>query len=337
MNIIDKYKTIYDLSNISIDIKSNNSLYILFFDNELNLYSSSNNFLDSFNSNDYSTVGKLITELENTYNFSIYNYFPVCFINNDSLLLCFRINKKTDKLHDFDLIKYSDIYNLFNDYNNAYLNIDDEMELLEHYRYRYFVYQNIIKKFIIYNRLRRKKYYLNLIKDIIGNDYKSIIDVSCGDNTDLFNMFDNSLLVGNDINLYFIKKFQESYKQSFFTNDDIINAHYKENSFDIAYCKNTLHHLNSDENIIKFLNNLFKISNKIILVEIENPDIHGGLPKFWHKYLFGGFLKDAGHHFLDTSNFTNIINNTFGNNCNIEYFTFKNILGTYMISVIEKR
>ena len=132
-------------------------------------------------------------------------------------------------------------------------------------------------------------------------------------------------------------QFQESYKQSFFTNDDIINAHYKENSFDIAYCKNTLHHLNSDENIIKFLNNLFKISNKIILVEIENPDIHGGLPKFWHKYLFRGFLKDAGHHFLDTSNFTNIINNTFGNNCNIEYFTFKNILGTYMISVIEKR
>ena len=75
----------------------------------------------------------------------------------------------------------------------------------------------------------------------------------------------------------------------------------------------------------------------MIVVEIEDPKITGGMPRFLNKYLYIKYLKDAGKKFLSFCKFKSLIDNKFSDKANISYLTFENILGKYMIAVIEKR
>ena len=49
------------------------------------------------------------------------------------------------------------------------------------------------------------------------------------------------------------------------------------------------------------------------------------------------YLKDAGKYFLSFCKFKRTIDNNFKDKCNISYLSFKNVLGNYMIAVVEKR
>lgn len=79
-------------------------------------------------------------------------------------------------------------------------------------------------------------------------------------------------------------------------------------------------------------NSFLEASNKLY---ISQPV--GGLSKILNKYLYSKYLDDAGKYYLNFCKFKKIINNNFKNRCNISYLSFKNILGNYMIAVIEKR
>lgn len=76
---------------------------------------------------------------------------------------------------------------------------------------------------------------------------------------------------------------------------------------------------------------------KIVIVEIENPSVVGGFPKFLNKYWYMKYLKDVGGAYLSGQQFSLIINNTFSKDCNIEFQRFENVMGRYMIAVIEER
>ena len=200
---------------------------------------------------------------------------------------------------------------------------------------RYIFHEKYIKKYILTETKRKKKEFSELLKSLLPSK-QSIIDVSCGDNSDIFKIAESknySTIVGNDICLNYLYTHKDS--NVICTNDDVELNKIKSNSYDVSFCKNTLHHMNNLTNINKMLKFLDKISNEIIIVEISNPKEYKGLPKFLNKYLYTKFLRDVGNCYLNEEQFKNIISNRFKEHT-IKYCTFTNILGTYMIAKISK-
>ena len=339
-NIVDTYKRIYKLKSVKSKIVNDNSINFIFFDNFGNFYSVKNKLVEYSSSLSLCLVS-IILNIEKIYKVKIYNFFPVCFVNNNSMLFACKIKYPSNCLTKYkkdntDINEFSDlIKKQIKYYSDDY---DDERLLLERYSNRYRVYQNFIKRYFLTEKRRRKKEYLDLLKTLVGNEVKSIIDVSCGDNADIFKISNNiDLVVGNDINLYHVRNNQFRYKDVFFTNDNLLNLNYDKDIFDISYCKNTLHHLNGNKELNEALENLYKVSKKMIIVEIEDPKITGGMPRFLNKYLYTKYLKDAGKKFLSFYKFKTTIDEKFSDKANISYLTFENILGKYMIAIIEKR
>ena len=151
-------------------------------------------------------------------------------------------------------------------------------------------------------------------------------------------MNDIKLVVGNDISWSQIEFLNNIYKEVLFTNHNAsISMPFKENCFDVSYCSNTLHHMPNKDSVINMFENMFKISKKIIIVEIKNPTKTGGFPYLLNKYWYTLFLKDVGKHYFDINEFKNIINEVFSNKAIINFDSFKNIMGNYMIAEIIKK
>ena len=201
---------------------------------------------------------------------------------------------------------------------------------------RYKFHEKVLKKYIFTEKKRCKEEFHQILYELLPNK-KSIIDVSCGDNSDIFIIAKKkefNTIVGNDICLNYLNLNKDD--KIIYTNDNIELNKIKESSYDVSFCKNTLHHLNNLTNINNALKFLDKISNYIIIVEIMNPKEYKGLPKFLNKYLYTSFLKDVGNCYLNEEQFINVVNSNFTNHI-IEYKTFKNILGTYKIAKISKK
>ena len=337
-DIVSTYKKIYNLKSINLKSKKRNSIFFVFFDDK-DCYSLTEDSFVTYSSKLRIKMTDIIISIEKLYNLKIYNFFPIAFARKNTILIACRIKDRPEKLFKcneemtkpfIDILRYKEKF-FHDDY-------DDELILIENYLRRYNFYQNIIKGYILTEKKRRKTEYLNLLSEFIGDKAKSIIDISCGDNTDIFRTNNKAnLIVGNDLNIYHIKNAQAKYKNVMFTNDNIIDLDYKDNFFDIGYCKNTLHHLNDEEQLTKTLNNIYRISKKIIIVEIEDPKETGGVPKFLNKYLYMKYLKDAGRRFLNFKEFKNTIDTCYSKKSNISYLSFENVLGKYMIAIIEKR
>ena len=80
---------------------------------------------------------------------------------------------------------------------------------------------------------------------------------------------------------------------------------------------------------------MFRISNKILIVEIEDPKKTWFFSLLLHKR-YMNFLKDAWHAYLSQKDFHTLISDFFWDRAYIQFSTFKNINGTYMIAEIEK-
>jgi len=338
-NIFDIYKKIYKLDTLDLKYIKDNSISFIFFDSDGKFYLDENRSFVTYSSLLQLKMVDLIYNIEKIYNLRIYYFFPLCFTNNDSIVMACKIKEKSSKLKLANKKKIKDVADLLDKelkyYSDDY---DDERLLIEKYNRRYKFYHNYIKKYFLTEKKRKKNEYLKFINELITPDISSIIDVSCGDNDDVFRSFKNAhIVVGNDINAYLVKKSQNRYRNIVFTNNNLLNLKYNDHCFDVSYCKNTLHHLNGTDEIKLALKNLLKVSKKVIVVEIEDPKVVGGISRFLNKYLYINFLKDAGKKFLDFKSFKNTIDSNCENQCNISYLTFENILGKYMIAVIEKR
>jgi len=326
-------------------IKSKNfkkEFAFLIYDEKDYYYFLDDNILENSN---VSSILKFSEELENIYDIYIVNFYPICICNN-TIVIALRIkstNCKLAKIYYKDVDKkYTNIVNYhIKKYGSLFISNDirREMSMSEKYIKRYIIHEKIIKKYILTDKKRKKKEFKNLLHYLIP-EKNSIIDVSCGDNSDVFEIaskMDFKTIVGNDISINYFKEMKS--KNIIFTNENVEMNNFKDNSFDVSYCKNTLHHMNNLTNINNILNFLKRISKEIIIIEIEDPTNSKGLPKFLNKYLYSLYLKDAGKCYLNSTQFKDIIYNVFDDEkkYKIEYGTFKNILGTYMIAKIVRR
>lgn len=215
---------------------------------------------------------------------------------------------------------------------------DEEITTNEKMKARYYFHNKFIKKYILTKKRKRKKEFYDIISKIIGNA-NSIIDVSCGEDEFIFNLSRNKnieLVVGNDISWSQIDFLNNKFKEVIFTNHNAATLPFKMNSFDIAYCSNTLHHMPNKTTLINMLNTIFEVSSKVIIVEIENPEITGGFPKWLNKNWYIKFLKDVGGAYLSEEEFKILITKIFKNKAKLNFLKFENIMGKYMIAEITK-
>lgn len=334
------YQDKYHLEKIDLNISNDKILFLIFDDNSY-YYLKNNKFITT---NEDIYILDFIKNLNLTYKLEICNYYPICFCQ-ETLVLGVRSSIVSKSL--LKRIKYNQInktYKKLIDYHRSnaeilYMssNIVKEISMSQKYIKRYKFHEKIIKKYILTEKKRKKKELKELLFKIIPNNKKSIIDVSCGDNSDVFSIAKKKkyhTIVGNDICINYL--YTQKDKDIFYTNDDVELNNIKENAYDVAFCKNTLHHMNNLTNINNILNFLKKIAKQIIIIEILNPKDYKGLPKFLNKYLYTKFLKDVGSCYLNETQLRMIINNNFTNHF-IQYEKFHNILGVYMVVKIKRK
>jgi predicted adenylyl cyclase CyaB len=217
---------------------------------------------------------------------------------------------------------------------------ENEIFVNEAQKWRYRVHDYFVKRFILNSRLKRKSDFVKQISSyFIGS--KSIIDVSCGDSKlifDIAKIIKPDFAVANDISWSQIDTIkQNNDNEIIFTNHNAAYLPFSKNSFDGAYCGNTLHHLTSKKELLKVFESILNISKKIIFVEIEKPSDTGFLPNILNKYWYIGFLKDAGGAYLSKDDFHSIIKSYFSDKAEIVFSEFKNIQGRYLIAIINKK
>lgn len=329
INVYKFYKDKYNLENLNLKI-SNKKIMFLIYDDEFK-YLLNDNII--FENEKFDMLEK-INELNNKYKLEITNFYPVCFCSN-TLIIALKTNILTQ---DSELIKYKRLIQYHKkNYSTLFVssNIKQEINMSLKYINRYKFHEKVLKKYILTEKRRRKQEFKNLLYNILPNK-ESIIDVSCGDNSDIFLIAEKKkykMIVGNDICLNYLNLNKQD--NVIYTNDDVEANNVKEDSYDVSFCKNTLHHMNNVTNINNMLNYLDKISKKIIIIEILNPKDYKGLPRILNKYLYTKFLKDVGNCYLNENQFIDIINSKFKKH-KIEYNTFTNILGTYKIAIITR-
>lgn len=215
---------------------------------------------------------------------------------------------------------------------------EHEIKTNEKYKLRYAFHNTIVKRFLLTSKIKKKEAFNQLIFDKIWS-INSFIDVSCGDNIFLNTLIHKvpevELVVGNDISRSQIDLIKKENQKIIYTNHNAVYLPFKEKTFDIAYCANTLHHMTSKKDMQNLLEWMFSIGHKIIIIEIERPKETGRFPHILNKYRYIWFLKDVGWAYLSQKEFEIVLYDLFKDRAEIKFSYFRNIQGKYMIAEIE--
>lgn len=214
-------------------------------------------------------------------------------------------------------------------------NQHDEIDINMATQGRYLVHNTIWKPLLKILGINKSFYIKRRIQQQCEWATK-IIDVSCGEDNLVHKLSNDQerIVVWNDISRSQINLIRSPRKNLFFTNHSATQLPFKNNSFDISICKNTIHHMPNREKMLQLLHTLKKVSKKILLIEIENPLETWWLAKFLHHYWYRGFLKDAGNAYLDRKQYLTLIDHVFWETHKIEHGTFKTWQGNYFWSII---
>lgn len=214
---------------------------------------------------------------------------------------------------------------------------DEEIEVNKKYKSRYQFHNEVIKKYVLTSKRKRKDELIKMMSKK-ASGCSTFLDVSCGDNSLLFSLnYDSNFnfIVANDISWSQIELIPPQ-ENVIFTNHNAITFPFRDNVFDFVYCSNTLHHIPNRDNLINLLNSMLRVGKKIVIYEIENPEVTGGFPYYLNKYWYRGFLKDAGEEYLSFKDFKSIIQKNYKGKAKIKFSNFRNIQGNYMIAEIQK-
>lgn len=249
-----------------------------------------------------------------------------------------RINRPANKKAvEYFFNRYLRIQTLGNiDFQN------EEIDTNEKYKGRYLIHENFVKKYILTKKRKRKEELNKILETAIGSA-KSILDISCGDDNYILELsrkypdrFD--YIVGNDISWSQVESISSKREKNdtlIFSNHNAVFCPFAENSFDVVLCKNTLHHMPNRNYLSQLLRKMIEVGKKVVIVEIEDPEQTGGLPRFIHRNWYVRFLHDVGDAYLNERDFKTLVESAY-EDYNVEYTVFNNIQGRYHIAVVEK-
>ena len=168
----------------------------------------------------------------------------------------------------------------------------------------------------------------------------SVIDVSCGDDETIFAIseaLDPDIVVANDINWSAMKatmaKARDKNYHILFTNHHVCEMPFKRR-FDVALCKNTLHHIPNANELVKALCAMREVAKRLIIVDIEDPR-RSRAGRIFNKY-YENFLGDGAddHNFLTKNKFRNLISRAYPD-AEVEFEDIRTIKGRYMLADIQ--
>lgn len=168
----------------------------------------------------------------------------------------------------------------------------------------------------------------------------SVIDVSCGDDEMIFSIseaLDPDIVVANDINWSAMKRIMTKAREKnyhiLFTNHHICEMPFNYR-FDVAICKNTLHHIQNPHELVNALISLSKIAKRLLIVDIEDPkrSILGTLFNKYYELFLGDGVSD--HRFLTKSQFRNLIRKAYPSAI-VHYQDLYTIKGRYMMADVQ--
>ena len=223
MNVYNFYKEKYDLKKLNLNI-TNSKIIFLIYDEKYYYYLKNNEFITE--KNNFDILNK-INYFNNKYKLEITNFYPVC-LCNETLVIALKTNycNTTLKKYNKECLK-KEYQELINYHKNNYFtlfvssNVQREIRMGQKYINRYKFHEKILKRFILTEKKRCKKEFYNIIYEMLPNK-KSIIDVSCGDNSDIFEIAKKrkyKTIVGNDICLNYLNLRKND--NVIYTNDDI--------------------------------------------------------------------------------------------------------------------
>lgn len=139
-----------------------------------------------------------------------------------------------------------------------------------------------------------------IVNDIKLKKPHKIIDIACGDDDIIYDFLNITVKGGckvfaNDIALSYIQQYhakKPEYKKIIFTNFNAINAPFKDDIFDVLFCKNLLHHIES-ANRECLIKNLLRMSKQIVLVEILKYEEQNEEGKIIHKDFFDNIFNEV--------------------------------------------
>ncbi len=179
----------------------------------------------------------------------------------------------------------------------------DEIESAKKHYVFYFIHEHLIKKI---SSFASRRILNQLLKLTLGHP-NSILDASCGDCKLIFQLhkvFKPAISVANDVSWKTISLIKSYSKSIIFTNHNILNFPFK-NKFDLIIFRNTLHHIQDDQQI-PLLRLLTSKSKQLVIIDIDDP-IHGNfLARLWNRY-YRFVLGDQGDDFLTFAKFKNIL------------------------------
>lgn len=217
---------------------------------------------------------------------------------------------------------------------------ENEIATNELYKNRYVFHDRIVKKYILTEKLKRKREFQEKILECIG-EASTVLDASCGDNNlirKISQKTETQYVIGNDISWSQILLTKNSASNLLFTNHDATSLPFKDQAFDVCFCSNTLHHMPFPQHLKGILESIFRVSKRVVIVEIEKPSATGWFPHMLNKHWYIGFLKDVGGAYLEENEFHQIVLNSYPEDvANVKFDSFANIQGKYMIATIERK
>ena len=216
---------------------------------------------------------------------------------------------------------------------------EEEISSAEKYAWRQRFHKATVSK--IFKRFSSDQIKKKLLELIGSTKGITLLDVSCGDNEFVYDISegDIELCVANDVSWPTIRFLMEQCKEKkyhnvIFTNHNVTTLPFAK-IFDIVLCKNTLHHMRNPKEFRALVENLRKVCNdKIIIVEIEDPDQGGNIARCLHKYWYNNFLGDVGEFFFTSEKFKEILTSAFDED-EIKFSELNTIKGRYLFAVIN--
>lgn len=236
---------------------------------------------------------------------------------------------------------------------NVYTVQEDEIQGYLSKKIRYQIHNLISKPLLrlfgrVTHKYSTKDVTLKIEELVLGANGTDInlIDVACGDNPLVLNLAQKSdrfnLVVANDLSWFQLQDLQKHLDSNrfknvksnvVFTNHDAKAMPFKDKYFDVLICKNVLHHMNDTEYLKHLVNEMNRISKKVIVIEVLDPFYEGRWGRYRHKYVYDKLLKEveAGDNFLSKEAFEEFCK--LGN-C-VEKFDMPTIRAVYQFCVFS--
>ena len=217
---------------------------------------------------------------------------------------------------------------------------DEEIESNVAAMNRYRLHETVVKPAL--KILKRSHQFESSLLASIGKPER-FLDASCGDSKVVISVAQNgaSLVTGNDISWSQITLLLEKIPRSLhhttiFTNHNIVQLPFREDFFDVALCKNTLHHLNSPAEFQLVMLNLTRIARKVVIVEVEDPNLRL-VPRLINRY-YQRFLGDAGKNFFSEEEFKSALDGTFNGRSDLTicFSKFASLHANYLFAEIDR-